>query len=99
MHGDLLPGNLVLRDGRLTGVLDFGGAGVGDPACDLLFAWVLPHEARELYRSDLDADDATWERGRGWAVAVGAAALPYYTETYPALAATARVLLREALAG
>lgn len=98
-HGDLLPGNLVLRDGRLTGVLDFGGAGVGDPACDLLFAWVLPHEARELYRSDLDVDDATWERGRGWAVAVGAAALPYYTETYPALAATARVLLREALAG
>jgi aminoglycoside phosphotransferase (APT) family kinase protein len=99
LHGDLLPGNLLLQRGRLTGVIDWGGLGVGDPACDMLAAWSLfgPRE-RRVFRDELGVDDDTWARGRGWAVSVGLIALPYYTETNPELAATARRLIREVLA-
>jgi aminoglycoside phosphotransferase (APT) family kinase protein len=99
IHGDLLPGNLLVRDGRLTGVLDFGLVGVGDPACDLIAAWgVLPSRAREVLREELDVDDATWARGRGWALSIGLIALPYYKDTNPAFADVARHLVREVLA-
>ena len=54
LHGDLLPGNLLVRDTRLVGVIDFAIVGVGDPACDLLAAWtVLGAEARELFRREV----------------------------------------------
>ena len=67
IHGDLTPGNLLLRDGRLAGVLDFGAMGVGDPASDLRVAWnLLPPDAREVFRREVGADDATWARARGW---------------------------------
>ena len=99
IHGDLLPGNLLFQGGRLTGVIDWGGLGVGDPACDMLVAWgLLPAEARNVFRAELDVDDATWARGRGWALSVGLIALPYYKNTNPVLAATARHLIREVLA-
>jgi aminoglycoside phosphotransferase (APT) family kinase protein len=99
LHGDLLPGNLLLQGGRLTGVIDFGVMGVGDPACDLIVAWgVLPRESRQIFRAELGADDATWARGRGWALSVAVIALPYYKDTNPVLAATARQLIREVLA-
>ena len=99
VHGDLLPGNLLVRDGRLTGVLDWGSVGVGDPACDLAAAWgALPVGAREIFRERLGVDDATWARGRGWALSIGLIALPYYEETNPVFAATARILIREVLA-
>ena len=99
VHGDLLPGNLLVRDGRLAGVLDWGSVGVGDPACDLVAAWgVLPAQAWEIFRQRLDVDDATWARGRGWALSIGLIALPYYEETNPTFAATARLLIREVLA-
>ncbi len=99
VHGDLLPGNLLVRDGRLAGVLDWGSVGVGDPACDLVAAWgALPTRARETFRERLDVDDATWARGRGWALSIGLIALPYYEETNPTFAATARLLIREVLA-
>jgi aminoglycoside phosphotransferase (APT) family kinase protein len=99
VHGDLLLGNLLLQGGRLTGVIDWGEAGVGDPACDLIVAWALvPREARSEFRSALGVDDATWARGRGWALSVGFIALPYYIETNPVLAATARHLIDEVLA-
>jgi aminoglycoside phosphotransferase (APT) family kinase protein len=99
VHGDLLPGNLLVRDGRLTGVLDWGSVGVGDPACDLVAAWgALPVGAREVFRERLDVDDATWARGRGWALSIGLIALPYYEDTNPVFAATARILIREVLA-
>ena len=69
IHGDLLPGNLLLEGGRLTGVIDWGLVGVGDPACDMTIAWsLLPAEARKVFRTELDVDDATWARGRGWAL-------------------------------
>ncbi len=98
IHGDLLPGNLLLREGRLTGVLDFGLVGLGDPACDLVAAWsVLPHAARARFRDQLDVDEATWARGRGWALSIGLIALPYYENTNPAFADVARRLIREVL--
>ena len=99
IHGDLLPGNLLVRDGRLTGVIDWGAVGVGDPAVDLIPAWgALPTGARDAFRASLEVDDATWARGRGWALSIGLIALPYYVETNPVFAETARVLIRETLA-
>lgn len=68
-HGDVAPGNLLLDGGRLCAVIDFGQCGVGDPACDLVIAWtVLRGPAREAFRRAMAADDATWIRGRGWAL-------------------------------
>lgn len=68
-HGDLAAGNLLLTEGRLSAVIDFGTCGVGDPACDLAVAWtLLTGEAREVFRERLAVDDATWARGRGWAL-------------------------------
>jgi aminoglycoside phosphotransferase (APT) family kinase protein len=98
VHGDISPGNLLLQGGRLTGVIDFGGVGVGDPACDLIVAWnLLPAEVRSVFRADLGVDDATWDRGRGWALSVALIQLPYYKHTNPALAANARHVIREVL--
>jgi len=98
IHGDLLPGNLLVRDGSLTGVIDWGGVGVGDPACDMVAAWgALSAGSREVFRRALDVDDATWARGRGWALSIGLIALPYYVDTNPVFAETARVLIREVL--
>jgi aminoglycoside phosphotransferase (APT) family kinase protein len=68
-HGDVAVGNLLVRDGRLAAVIDFGSSGVGDPACDTVIAWTfLSGAARDRFRADLDADPATWSRGRGWAL-------------------------------
>ncbi|WBC10622.1 aminoglycoside phosphotransferase family protein [Micromonospora sp. WMMA1947] len=68
-HGDIAPGNLLLTHGRLAAVIDFGTCGVGDPACDLAIAWtLLTAEGRAAFRERLSVDDATWARGRGWAL-------------------------------
>ena len=68
-HGDVATGNLLLRDGRLAAVIDFGTSGVGDPACDVVIAWTLLSGAsRDAFRATLGADRATWSRGRGWAL-------------------------------
>jgi aminoglycoside phosphotransferase (APT) family kinase protein len=68
-HGDMAPGNLLLDEGRLTAVIDFGTCGVGDPSCDLAIAWtLLDRPGREGLRRRLDVDDSTWARGRGWAL-------------------------------
>ncbi|WP_309083133.1 aminoglycoside phosphotransferase family protein [Chelativorans sp.] len=66
-HGDVAWGNLLLHDGRLSAVIDFGTSGVGDPACDLAIAWtLLEGESREVFRDALSLDRDTWARGRGW---------------------------------
>ena len=66
-HGDVATGNLLVRDGRLAAVLDFGSSGVGDPACDTVIAWTfLSGASRDRFRADLDVDSDTWARGRGW---------------------------------
>ncbi|KAF1048106.1 aminoglycoside phosphotransferase family protein [Xylophilus sp.] len=68
-HGDVAPGNLLARDGYLSAVIDFGLAGVGDPSCDLAIAWTwFDEDAREAFRAALGTDDATWRRGKGWAL-------------------------------
>jgi aminoglycoside phosphotransferase (APT) family kinase protein len=91
LHADLMPGNLLVRDGRLAAVIDLGAVTIGDPAVDLMPAWnMLPAGARAAYRRALGTDDATWERGRGWALVQAIVALPYYVDTNPAMAATAR---------
>ena len=67
VHGDVASGNLLVEDGRLAAVIDFGSSGVGDPACDLSIAWTfLDGESREAFRAALPLDAETWQRGRGW---------------------------------
>jgi aminoglycoside phosphotransferase (APT) family kinase protein len=69
VHGDVATGNLLVRDGRLSAVIDFGCSAVGDPACDLVIAWTfLPDQAREVFRAGVDLDEASWARARGWAL-------------------------------
>jgi aminoglycoside phosphotransferase (APT) family kinase protein len=68
-HGDVATGNLLVGDERLSAVLDFGSAGVGDPACDTVIAWTfLSGPSRDRFRAELDVDAGTWSRGRGWAL-------------------------------
>ena len=99
LHTDLSPGNVLLAGGRLAAVIDWAGAGVGDPAVDLPVAWnLLPAAARPAFRDALGVDDATWARGRGWALSIALIQLPYYRETNPALAANARHVIAEVLA-
>ena len=69
IHGDVAAGNLLVRDGRLAAVLDFGSSGVGDPACDTVIAWTfLSGSSRDRFRTERDLDSGTWSRGRGWAL-------------------------------
>ncbi len=99
LHGDLQSGNLLAVDGRLNAVIDFGCMGVGDPACDVMAAWLyLPAEVRGVFRAALQVDDATWARSRGWALSVALIALPYYQNTNPTLAEIARRAINETLA-
>jgi aminoglycoside phosphotransferase (APT) family kinase protein len=68
-HGDVAHGNLLVRDGTLAAVIDFGTSGVGDPACDLVLAWtMLTGKSRDAFRSTLALDADTWARARGWAL-------------------------------
>ncbi|MGW1373253.1 aminoglycoside phosphotransferase family protein [Streptomyces sp. NPDC002446] len=99
IHADLQPGNLLTARGQLSGVIDFGCLGLGDPAVDLIVAWyVLPAEARAAFRAALDVDEATWTRGRGWALSIALMELRYYRETNPVMADIARQVIHEALA-
>ena len=69
VHGDVSLNNLLVREGRLAAVIDFGCSAVGDPACDTTVFWTyFTGAARSRFRHDLAVDDATWARGRGWAV-------------------------------
>lgn len=68
-HGDVAADNLLIRDGELAAVIDFGTCGVGDPACDLAIAWtLLTGESRTAFRTGLSVDTESWSRGRGWAL-------------------------------
>jgi aminoglycoside phosphotransferase (APT) family kinase protein len=97
IHGDLDARNVLVEDGRLSAVLDFGSVGVGDPACDVMVAWKLfDGRSREVFRRELAVDDATWARARGWAVSQALMALAYYTlDTNPVLVREAQHWLEE----
>lgn len=69
IHGDFAIGNILMDGGKLSAVIDFGGAAVGDPACDLVIAWTyLSGKAREIFISEMDMDADTWLRARAWAL-------------------------------
>ena len=98
LHGDLMPTNILLDQGRIVAVLDFGLAGVGDPAADMLPAWCLFSKAeRSVYRDHVGMDESTWLRGRGWALSVALQLVPYYAETAPRFAEIGRRMLTEVL--
>lgn len=100
IHGDLDSRNLLVEEGRLTAVIDWGGLGVGDPACDVMVAWkVLSADTREIFRTALVVDESTWARARGWALSQALVALSYYTlETNPVLVLEAQRWMAEVLA-
>jgi aminoglycoside phosphotransferase (APT) family kinase protein len=99
IHGDLDARNLLVSEGRITGVLDWNSICVGDPACDVKLGWaLLDAETRPVFRELLEIDDATWARGRGWALSQAMIALPYYLHTYPVIVEQAWRWLAEALA-
>lgn len=69
VHGDIAFGNLLVEDGKLSAVIDFGSSAVGDPACDLVIAWTaFSGRSRETFRTAMSLDDETWARARGWAL-------------------------------
>lgn len=68
-HGDVSAGNLLVENGRLSAVIDFGTSGIGDPACDLAITWTqFFGESRHTFRTEMGWDAGTWARGRGWAL-------------------------------
>ncbi len=99
VHGDFLPGNIVVQNNRLTAVIDFSDLGIGDPACDLIIAWsLLNSHSRKIFRDHLEnIDDDTWERGRGWALSIALIMLPYYKNSNPTLATLARRMIEHVL--
>ncbi|HYJ73556.1 MAG TPA: aminoglycoside phosphotransferase family protein [Actinomycetota bacterium] len=99
IHSDLLRPNVLVLDGRVCAVIDFGGVGVGDPAADVIAAWsVFGRAGRGVFRAALEVDDGTWERARGFALHQAALIVPYYGETNPGFAASARRTIEEVLA-
>jgi aminoglycoside phosphotransferase (APT) family kinase protein len=98
IHGDVAAGNLLVRDGRLAAVIDFGCSGVGDPACDLVIAWTfLSGQSREAFRLALPLDAGTWARGRGWALWKALITFAGNLQADQAAAATARRVIDEVL--
>jgi aminoglycoside phosphotransferase (APT) family kinase protein len=98
-HGDLQRGNLLIRNGRIAGVLDWSALAVGDPAGDFALAWsLLGPDARAAYREATTVDDATWARGRAWALIEGVLALSYYRGKNDALAQAGRRVIDTVLA-
>ena len=99
IHTDLLRPNVLVRDGRIGAVIDFGGAGIGDPAADVIAAWsVFGSTGRSTFRDALEVDDGTWNRARGFALHQAAVIIPYYSETNPDFAASAQRTVGEVLA-
>jgi aminoglycoside phosphotransferase (APT) family kinase protein len=100
IHGDLDSRNLLVEEGRLSAVIDWGCLGVGDPACDVMVAWkALSADTRDILRTALSIDESTWARARGWALSQAIQALSYYTlETNPVLVREARRWMAEVLA-
>lgn len=99
IHGDFLPGNILVEHDRLSAVLDFTDVGIGDPACDFIIAWSLFNtHSRKIFRENLEnIDHDTWERGRGWALSIALIMLPYYKQTNPTLTTLARRMIASVL--
>jgi aminoglycoside phosphotransferase (APT) family kinase protein len=99
LHGDMSATNLLVKNGRLSSVIDFGSSGVGDPACDTTIAWTyLSGKSREVFRAALAQDDATWARGRGWALWKALIVYAGHCQTHPHEARKARQIIDAVLA-
>lgn len=98
LHGDLHPNNVLVHRGAISAVVDFGDLTSGDPATDLAIAWMLLDEpARATFRARLAPDQATWDRGRGWALTLGLAYLAH-SRTDPAFGRVGRATVEACLA-
>lgn len=96
VHGDIKFDNLLACNGKLVAVIDFGLMSVDDPAVDLMVAWnLLPIQARQTFKTALNIDENTWQRGRGWALSVSLVALAYYKTTNQKLSAISRHTINE----
>ena len=98
-HGDLVPGNLLVAEGRLTGVVDVGGLAAADPSLDLVVAWhLLDAGPRRVLRADLGCGDLEWQRGRAWALQQAMGLVWYYRDSNPLMARTGRTTVARLLA-
>jgi aminoglycoside phosphotransferase (APT) family kinase protein len=98
IHADLLRPNLLVKAGRLSAIIDFGSAGIGDPAFDIIPAWsVFNSEGRKTFGSSVNVDNDTWIRARGYALHQAALIIPYYRITNPKLVILARKIIDEIL--
>ena len=98
-HGDLVPGNVLVADGRLTGILDVGGLGPADPALDLVSGWhLLEAGPRQVLREEVGSDDLEWERGKAWAFEQAMGLVWYYLESNPSMSRTGRRTLQRIIA-
>jgi aminoglycoside phosphotransferase (APT) family kinase protein len=67
IHGDFAIGNMLMKNGKLAAIIDFGGMSLGDPACDLVIAWTfLQGKARDIFIKEIHLDDDTWLRAKAW---------------------------------
>lgn len=99
VHGDISWGNLLMNNGKLSAVIDFGSSAVGDPACDLAIAWTLfKGESRAVFRSKLNLDKATWARGRGWTIWKALIVMAGLSGTNPSEVENSRRALEEVVA-
>ncbi|MGX6601780.1 aminoglycoside phosphotransferase family protein [Micromonosporaceae bacterium Da 78-11] len=91
IHSDLIPGNVLVSDRRLSGILDVGDLKAADPAVDLVGAWhLLDDGPRQAFRAALDCSDLDWERGRAWAFEQAIGLVWYYVDTNPAMSRIGR---------
>jgi aminoglycoside phosphotransferase (APT) family kinase protein len=98
-HGDLIPPNILVDQGRVCAIIDFGEIGIGDPAIDVIPAWsVFSADARSVFRCALGVDEATWVRGRGLALHQALLIIPYYPKTNPAFVEMAKLTVERILA-
>lgn len=98
-HGDLHEGNLLVRDGRLAAVIDWGTAGRGDPAVELNAMWgYVPRSVAGLYRETVGLDEAAYRRARGFALAPAISGWTYYRETAPHMSASGLATVRALIA-
>ena len=99
VHGDVAANNLLVRDGRLCGVIDFGTSAAGDPSCDTVLAWTFLHgESRQAFRDRLPVDHDTWVRGRGWALWKALITLAWKPEADPAFSRECTRVLADVIA-
>lgn len=98
IHGDLMPGNVLTVDGRLSAVIDFATARAADPAADLLAAWYLfDGDSRLAFREAMHVDQETWTRARGWVLSLEIIAIPYYRTRNPAAVRNAQPFIADLL--